>query len=169
MTPNHVCAHRLQINTCAGRSLQLLRREGEFLGPLPSRDWPSRERMMDNSLLRAKFQQAHSHKNSPRKTCCAPKVRTFGAIFFAHARSSAERCTSTSWCSIIYLIGRAYAAPRHFEHKAALKRRGSMDLLAAIMKIAAHMVGLQERMKGPRYDVFGPRPVCADNIADMYA
>jgi hypothetical protein len=41
-------------------------------------------------------------------------------------------------------------------------------MLAAIMKIAAHMVGLQERMKGPRYDVFGPWPVCPDNIADRY-
>ena len=38
--------------------------------------------------------------------------------------------------------------------------RGSFTLLAAVMKIAAHMVGLQERMKGPRYDVFGPWPVC---------
>ena len=36
---------------------------------------------------------------------------------------------------------------------------GSFSLLAAIMKISAHMVGLQERMKGPRYDVFGPWPV----------
>jgi hypothetical protein len=42
------------------------------------------------------------------------------------------------------------------------------EKLAAIMKIAAHMVGLQERMKGPRYDVFGPWPVCPDNIADRY-
>ena len=30
--------------------------------------------------------------------------------------------------------------------------RGSFTLLAAVMRIAAHMVGLQERMKGPRYD-----------------
>ena len=34
--------------------------------------------------------------------------------------------------------------------------RGSYSLLTAITKIAAHMVGLQERMKGPRYDCFGP-------------
>ena len=39
--------------------------------------------------------------------------------------------------------------------------RGSFTLLAAVMKIAAHMVGLQERMKGPRYDVFGPAGVPA--------
>ena len=38
--------------------------------------------------------------------------------------------------------------------------RGSFTLLAAVMKIAAYMVGLQERMKGPMYDVFGPWPVC---------
>ena len=37
---------------------------------------------------------------------------------------------------------------------------GSFSLLAAICKIAAHMVGLEERMKGPRYDVYGPWPMC---------
>ena len=36
------------------------------------------------------------------------------------------------------------------------KWRGPYSLIAAIMKISAHMVGLQERMRGPRYDVFGP-------------
>ena len=46
--------------------------------------------------------------------------------------------------------------------------RGSFGLLAAVMKIAAHMVGLQERMKGPRYDVFGPWPVCPPHIVAMY-
>ena len=60
---------------------------------------------------------------------------------------------------------------------AELKRRrrtldstwwGSFSLLAAIMKIAAHMVGLQERMKGPRYDVYGPWPVCPPHIAALY-
>ena len=37
--------------------------------------------------------------------------------------------------------------------------RGSFSLLAAVMKISAHMVGLQERMRVPKYDVFGPWPV----------
>ena len=46
--------------------------------------------------------------------------------------------------------------------------RGSFSLLAAIMKICAHMVGLQERMKGPRYDVFGPWPVCPANVVAAY-
>ena len=46
--------------------------------------------------------------------------------------------------------------------------RGSFTLLAAVMKIAAHMVGLQERMKGPRYDVFGPWPVCLPHIAAQF-
>lgn len=46
--------------------------------------------------------------------------------------------------------------------------RGSFSLLAAIMKIVVHMVGLQERMKGPRYDVFGPWPVCPPHIAAQY-
>ena len=45
---------------------------------------------------------------------------------------------------------------------------GSFTLLAAIMKIAAHMVCLQERMKGPRYDVFGPWPVCPQHITAQY-
>ena len=36
--------------------------------------------------------------------------------------------------------------------------RGSFALLAAILKIAVHMVGLQERMKGPRYDVLARGP-----------
>ena len=48
------------------------------------------------------------------------------------------------------------------------KWRGSFSLLAAIMKISAHMVGLQERMKGPRYDCFGPWPVCPPHIAALY-
>ena len=30
------------------------------------------------------------------------------------------------------------------------------------------MVGLQERMKGPRYDVFGPWPVCPRHIAAQF-
>ena len=46
--------------------------------------------------------------------------------------------------------------------------RGSFSLLAAVMKISAHMVGLQEWMKGPRYDVFGPWPVCPPHIAAQY-
>ena len=45
---------------------------------------------------------------------------------------------------------------------------GSFSLLAAIMKIAVHMVGLQERMKGPWYDVFGPWPVCPPHIVAQY-
>ena len=44
-----------------------------------------------------------------------------------------------------------------------------VTLLAAVMKIAAHMVGLQEHMKGPRYDVFGPWPVSPPHIAAQFA
>jgi hypothetical protein len=36
--------------------------------------------------------------------------------------------------------------------------RGSYDLIQAIAKIVAHLTTLQERIKGPRYDVFGPWP-----------
>ena len=70
------------------------------------------------------------------------------------------------------------ALPRRVEHlisevvdgRKALSTtwRGSFSLLAAVMKISAHMVGLQERMKGPRYDVFGPWPVCPPHIAAQY-
>ena len=54
--------------------------------------------------------------------------------------------------------------------RAALNGRwcGSYSNLAYVMKIAAHMVGLQERMKGPRYDVFGPRSVCPASIARAF-
>ena len=34
--------------------------------------------------------------------------------------------------------------------------RVSVSLLAAIMKLSAHMCGLVERIRGPRYDCFGP-------------
>ena len=40
--------------------------------------------------------------------------------------------------------------------------RGSFSLLSALTRLAAHMTGLQERMKGPRYDVYGPWPVVDD-------
>ena len=55
--------------------------------------------------------------------------------------------------------------------RAALNSKwpGDFPTLAAIMKISAHMVGLQERMKGPRYDVFGPWPVAPDNVVAAYA
>ena len=39
---------------------------------------------------------------------------------------------------------------------------GSFSLFSALTRLAAHMTGLQERMKGPRYDVYGPWPVCSD-------
>lgn len=48
------------------------------------------------------------------------------------------------------------------------KWRGSYSTLAAILKIVVHMVGLQERMKGPRYDVYGPWPVCPANIVAQF-
>ena len=40
--------------------------------------------------------------------------------------------------------------------------RNSFSLLSAVVHINAHMVGLQERMKGPRYDCYGPWPVVSD-------
>lgn len=37
--------------------------------------------------------------------------------------------------------------------------RGSFALLAAIARLSAHLSGLQERMRGPRYDCYGPWPM----------
>ena len=37
--------------------------------------------------------------------------------------------------------------------------RGSLFGLAAIARIVFHLVALQERMGGPRYDCYGPAPV----------
>lgn len=42
--------------------------------------------------------------------------------------------------------------------------RGSFSLLSAVVRINAHMTGLQERMKGPRYDCYGPWPVVSEDI-----
>ena len=54
--------------------------------------------------------------------------------------------------------------------KKALTERwsGSFSLLSAITRIAAHMTGLQERMMGPRYDVYGPWPVCSEQMFRQY-
>ena len=41
-------------------------------------------------------------------------------------------------------------------------------MLSAITRIAAHMTGLQERMMGPRYDVYGPWPVCSEQMFRQY-
>lgn len=43
--------------------------------------------------------------------------------------------------------------------------RGSLAGLAAIVRIAVHLVALQSRMAGPRYDCYGPWPVCRNAIA----
>jgi hypothetical protein len=53
-------------------------------------------------------------------------------------------------------------------HSLDTKWRGSFIGLAAILKIVVHMVALQERMKGPKYDCFGPWPVCPDSIVARY-
>ena len=46
--------------------------------------------------------------------------------------------------------------------------RGSYTGLCAVIRIVMHMCALQERMLGPRYDVFGPWPVCPDHNARRY-
>ena len=46
--------------------------------------------------------------------------------------------------------------------------RGSFAGLAAILRVIVHMVALEERMLGPRYDCFGPWPVCPDAIVRRY-
>ena len=56
------------------------------------------------------------------------------------------------------------------QSRAALssKWRGSFSLLAAIMKLSAHMCGLNERMRGPPYDCFGPWTMCPASVANMF-
>ena len=38
--------------------------------------------------------------------------------------------------------------------------RGSYIGLCAVLRLVVHLCALEERMLGPRYDVFGPWPVC---------
>lgn len=47
------------------------------------------------------------------------------------------------------------------EGREALKQhwRGNYMLQSAINKIIVHMQALDDRFKGPKYDVFGPWPV----------
>ena len=49
------------------------------------------------------------------------------------------------------------------------KWAGSYAGICALMKVTAHMVALQERMLGPRYDCYGPWPMCPANIVAQYA
>ena len=49
------------------------------------------------------------------------------------------------------------------------KWAGSYAGICANMKVTAHMVALQERMLGPRYDSFGPWPMCPADIVAQYA
>ena len=43
--------------------------------------------------------------------------------------------------------------------------RGSFGSLAAAFRLVSHIVTLQDAMDGPRYDCYGPWPVCPDDIA----
>ena len=43
--------------------------------------------------------------------------------------------------------------------------RGSVGSLAAAFRLVSHIVTLQDAMDGPRYDCYGPWPVCPDDIA----
>ena len=60
------------------------------------------------------------------------------------------------------------AAVKHGRHALDTTWRGSFAGLAAVLRIVMHMVTLQERMLGPRYDCFGPWPVCPDSIVRRY-
>jgi hypothetical protein len=46
--------------------------------------------------------------------------------------------------------------------------RGSYSGICAVMKVTAHMVALQERMAGPRYDCYGPWPMCPAEIVSQF-
>ena len=60
------------------------------------------------------------------------------------------------------------AAVKHGRNALDTKWRGSFLGLAAVLRIVVHMVTLQERMQGPRYECFGPWPVCPDSIVRRY-
>ena len=47
--------------------------------------------------------------------------------------------------------------------------RGSYSGICAVMKLTAHMVALQERMAGPRYDCYGPWAMCPADIVAQFA
>ena len=54
--------------------------------------------------------------------------------------------------------------------RAALDTRWriSYHLLCAVVRLVMHMCALEQRMLGPRYDVFGSWPVCPDHIVRRY-
>lgn len=47
--------------------------------------------------------------------------------------------------------------------------RGSYSGICAVMRLTAHMVALQERMAGPRYDCYGPWAMCPADIVAQFA
>ena len=61
------------------------------------------------------------------------------------------------------------AAIKHGRNSLSTTWRGSFLGLASVLRIVTHMVALEERMLGPRYDCFGPWPVCPDEIVRRYA
>ena len=46
--------------------------------------------------------------------------------------------------------------------------RGGYSGICAVMKLTAHMVALQERMAGPRYDCYGPWAMCPADIVAQF-
>ena len=46
--------------------------------------------------------------------------------------------------------------------------RGDYMGLAAVIRVISHMVALEQRMAGPRYDCYGPFPVCPDEIVERF-
>ena len=46
--------------------------------------------------------------------------------------------------------------------------RGSYPGLCAVVRLVTHMVALEERMLGPRYDCFGLWPVCPNDVVARY-
>ena len=60
---------------------------------------------------------------------------------------------------------------QYFAHSGAAldtRWRGSYIGLCAVLRLVVHMCALEEHMRGPRYDVFGPWPVCPDQIVKRY-
>ena len=60
------------------------------------------------------------------------------------------------------------SAIKHGRAALSVGWRGSFMGLAAVIRVISHMAALEQRMAGPRYDCFGPFPVCPDEIVERF-
>ena len=65
---------------------------------------------------------------------------------------------------------RSRAKPSEAEWAGYALKTQTMHLKSSgtIVDLSVQLESLQERMRGPRYDVMGPWPVCPSQIAELY-